>query len=60
MADVVAVADVGEVKTLGGAEALFKGEEVGDGLAGMFEVGESVDDRDGCEQSAISVMVSCA
>ncbi len=46
VADVVAVADVGEVEALGGAEALFEGEEVGDGLAGMFEVGEGVDDGD--------------
>ncbi len=46
VADVVAVADVGEVQALGGAEALFKGEEVGDGLAGMLEVGERVDDGD--------------
>ena len=44
VADVVAVADVGEVKALDGAEALFEGEEVGDGLAGMLEVGERVDD----------------
>ncbi len=46
VADVVSVADVGEVKTLRGAEALFEGEEVGDGLAGVFEVGERVDDGD--------------
>ena len=29
-----------------GAEALFEGEEVCDGLAGVFEVGERVDDGD--------------
>ena len=46
VADVVAVADVGEVKALCGAEALFEGEEVGDGLAGVLEVGEGVDDGD--------------
>ena len=46
VADVVAVADVGEVEALGGAEALLEGEEVGEGLAGMLEVGERVDDRD--------------
>jgi hypothetical protein len=46
VADVVAVADVGEVETGCGAEALFEGEEVGDGLAGVFEVGEGVDDGD--------------
>ena len=46
VADVVAVADVGEVKALGGAEALFEGEEVGDGLTGVLEVGEGVDDGD--------------
>ncbi len=46
VADVVAVADVGEVKALRGAEALFEGEEVGDGLAGVLEIGEGVDDGD--------------
>ena len=46
VADVVAVADVGEVEALCGAEALFEGEEVGDGLAGVLEVGEGVDDGD--------------
>ena len=59
VADVVAVADVGEVKALGRAEVLFEGEEVGDGLTGMFEIGEGVDDGD-LEQAAISVIVSCA
>ena len=46
VADVVAVADVGEVEALSGAEALFEGEEVGDGLAGVLEIGEGVDDGD--------------
>ncbi len=46
VADVVAVADVGEAQALAGTEALFEGEEVGDGLAGMLEVGERVDDGD--------------
>jgi hypothetical protein len=46
VADVVAVSDVGEVKALRGAEALFEGEEVGDGLAGVLEIGEGVDDGD--------------
>ena len=46
VADVVAVADVGELEAFEGAEALFEGHEVGDGLAGVFEVGEGVDDGD--------------
>ena len=46
VADVVAVADVGEVQALRRAEALFQREEVGDRLAGMLEVGERVDDWD--------------
>ena len=50
VADVVAVADVGEVEALCRAETLFEGEEVGDGLAGVLEVGKRVDDGDarGC------------
>ena len=44
VADVVAVADVGEVQAVDGAEALFEGHEVGDGLAGVLEVRERVDD----------------
>jgi len=46
VADVVAVADVGEAEAGCGAEALFEGEEVGDGLAGVLEIGEGVDDGD--------------
>ena len=46
VADVVAVADVGKVEALRGAETLFDGEEVGDGLAGVLEVREGVDDGD--------------
>ena len=48
VADVVAVTDVGEVEAFEGAEALFEGHEVGDGLAGVLEVGERVDDGDAC------------
>ena len=44
VADVVAVADVGEVEAAQTAEALFEGHEVGDGLAGMLEIAEGVDD----------------
>ncbi len=46
VADVVAVADVGEVEAAQVAEALFEGHEVGNGLAGMLEVAEGVDDGD--------------
>ena len=46
VADIVAVADKGEVDAGDGAEVLFDGHEVGQGLAGMLEVGEGVDDGD--------------
>ena len=46
VADVVAVADVGEVEAGRGAEVLFEGHEVGQRLAGMLEVRERVDDGD--------------
>ena len=39
VADVIAVADVGELQALAGAETLLQGEEVRDGLAGVLEVG---------------------
>ena len=35
-----------KLEAFGRAEALFQGEEVGDGLAGVLEVGERVDDGD--------------
>ena len=46
VADVVAVADVGEVEAAQIAEALFEGHEVGDCLAGMLEVAEGIDHGD--------------
>ena len=43
MADVVAVADVGELESLQRAEFFFEREKIGQRLAGMKFVGERVD-----------------
>ena len=42
--DVIAIADIGKMQTLSRAKALLQGEEICDGLAGMFEIRERVDD----------------
>src|SRR5208283_2506837 len=47
MANIVTVADVGKLETLERAELFFKCEKIGQSLAGMKTVAESVDDRDG-------------
>ena len=46
VADVVAVADVGQLEAGQGALVLAQGLEVGHGLAGVGQVGQGVDDRD--------------
>ena len=45
VADVVAVADVDELKPSHGAEPFFERHEVGQGLARMLQIAERVDDR---------------
>ena len=45
MADVVAVADVGDFQAAQIAEAFFEREEIGERLAGMVAVGKRVDHR---------------
>ena len=45
MGDVVAVANVGQAQAREAAEALVQGEQVGQNLARVLEVGEGVDDR---------------
>ncbi len=59
VADVVAVADVGEVEAFGGAEVLFEGHEVGEAWQGCSK-SESALMTGTRELAAISVMVSCA
>jgi len=44
VADVVAIADVGELQAFERAEFFFESEEIGERLAGMEFVGERVDD----------------
>src|SRR5271165_7381898 len=46
VADVVAVADVSKFEAAKIAEFFLKGEEIGEGLAGMEFVGKGVDDGD--------------
>ncbi len=46
VADIVAIADVGELQPAQAAEALFEREEIGECLAGMEPVGKRVDHRD--------------
>ena len=48
VADVVAVADVGEACAVEGADVLADGEQIGEGLAGVLAVGEGIDDWDAC------------
>src|SRR5215469_8040126 len=43
MTNIVAIANVGEPQSFCGTEAFFQSEEVSNGLAGMFEVRESID-----------------
>ena len=45
MANVVAVADIGEFESAECAEFFFEGEEIGERLTGMKFVRERVDDR---------------
>src|SRR5690242_16015460 len=45
MAHVVSVANVGELDFADIAELLFESEKVGQCLAGMLEIAESIDDR---------------
>ena len=48
LADVVAVADERDVQPRKGAELLLERLDVGQRLAGVVLMRESVDDRDGC------------
>ena len=45
MAGVIAIADVGDFQAAQISEAFFEGEEIGERLAGMIEVGKRVDHR---------------
>src|SRR5580765_7738041 len=45
IADIVAIANVGEFETAECAEFFFEGEEIGERLAGMEFIGERVDHR---------------
>ena len=46
VADIVAVADIGEFESAECAEAFFESEEIGERLTGMKFIRERVDDRD--------------
>src|SRR5580693_4704477 len=48
MTDIVSVADVGELESAEGAEFFFEREKIGERLAGVELVRESVDHRDAC------------
>src|ERR1019366_7210495 len=45
MANVVAIADVGELHSARGAKLFLEREEIGERLAGMIEIRERIDDR---------------
>src|SRR6266704_962037 len=45
MANVVPIANIGEVKPCGGTEVLLECHEIGESLAWMLKVGERVDNR---------------
>jgi hypothetical protein len=47
VANVVTIANVDKLEPTHGAEALFERHEVGQSLAGMLEIAECVDDRNG-------------
>src|SRR4051812_42966859 len=46
LGDVVAIADEGELEALNSAEVVADGLHIGEGLAGMIEVAQGVDDGD--------------
>ena len=46
VAYVIAIANVGEAQAFRRAKAFLQREEIGDRLAGVFQIGECVDDRD--------------